>query len=130
MKNYEGIVKKERCGLIAHGGNKTGFKGKHKKPTATYIIGMPLTLCNENQHQDGILDGSSVFQVRTMVFWGTEKGLFFRAFTLWNYPLIRTNEISIPTIGSTKSPANIGLAGFMIFEDGTLDGSKENFSVA
>lgn len=107
-----------------------GVNGKRKKPTATYIIGMPLTLCNENQHQDGILDGSSVFQVRTMVFRETEKALFFRVFTLWNYPLIRTNEISIPTIGSTKSPANIGLAGFIIFEDGTLDGSKENFSVA
>lgn len=88
--------------------------GKRKKPTATYIIGTPFSLCNENQHQDGILDGSSVFQVRTMVFRGTEKALFFRVFNLWNYPLIRTNEISIPTIGSTKSPANIRLAGFVI----------------
>lgn len=65
-----------------------------------------------------------------MVFQGTEKALFLAVFTLCNYPLIRTNEISIPTIGSTKSPANIELAGFVIFQDGTLDGSKENFSVA
>lgn len=28
--------------------------GKRKKPTATYIIGTPFSLCNENQHQDGI----------------------------------------------------------------------------
>ena len=64
-----------------------------------------------------------------MVFEEKHKALFLGLFHSGNYHMIRTNENSIPTVGSTKSPANIELAGFIIFQDGTLDGTKENFSV-